>query len=92
VGITREQQHSMWRVCAGIMHLGNVEFGEDPATGLAFVVNPAAADLAGTYLGTPSLGMKLVRAGGGGGKMRGFCAHLYVRVCLCMVLLAMGAC
>ena len=38
----------MWRVLAGIMHLGNVEFTDDPATGLA-------------YLGAPTLDVKLVR-------------------------------
>ena len=51
----------MWRVLAGIMHLGNVEFTDDPATGLASITNPAVAAYAGEYLGAPTLDVKLVR-------------------------------
>jgi myosin heavy subunit len=61
IGVGKEQQHSMWRVLAGILHLGNVEFLEDPATGFAEVSNPAQARIAGEFLGAPTLGVKLVR-------------------------------
>jgi hypothetical protein len=60
IGVGKERQHSMWRVLAGILHLGNVEFSEDPATGFAAVANPTQAHIAGEYLGAPTLGVKLV--------------------------------
>ena len=60
IGVSKEQQHLIWRVLAGILHLGNVEFADNPETGLAFICNPDVAAIAGEYLGASSLDVKLV--------------------------------
>ena len=66
VGITAEQQSNMWRILAGLLHLGNVEFETDPEDApKARVTNPDVCETAGRLLGmstaTKTLGASLVQ-------------------------------
>lgn len=60
VGIAPEEQHAMFRVLAGILHLGNVEF-EDDSQDQARVSNPEVAAKAAALFGNDMLPVKLVQ-------------------------------